>query len=92
MTSEAAEVAEDYRIALEDLNTNMRFEISNLTVIARENTEHALVIAEALEKHILKVGPIPISRLAHGNRRLTNSTIDRTEQETARALPTRLNC
>lgn len=56
MSTEAEEVAEDYRLALEDLNANMRFEISNLTVIARENTEHALVIAEVLEKHILKVG------------------------------------
>lgn len=56
MASEADEVAEDYRLALEDLNANMRFEISNLTVIARENTEHALVIAQVLEKHILKVG------------------------------------
>jgi hypothetical protein len=56
MTTEADEVAEDYRLALEDLNANMRFEISNLTVIARENTEHALVIAQVLEKHILKVG------------------------------------
>lgn len=56
MANEADEVAEDYRLALEDLNANMRFEISNLTVIARENTEHALVIAEVLERHILKVG------------------------------------
>lgn len=48
-------MAEDYRLALEDLSTNARFEISNLTVIARENTEHALLIAQALEQHILKV-------------------------------------
>lgn len=53
--SEADEVAEDYRHALEDLSSNMRFEISNLTVIARENTEHALAIAEVLQQHILKV-------------------------------------
>jgi pre-mRNA cleavage complex 2 protein Pcf11 len=57
MSTEAQEVAEDYRLALEDLNANTRFEISNLTVIARENTEHALVIAEVLEKHILKTAP-----------------------------------
>lgn len=56
MASDAAEVAEDYRHALEDLSSNMRFEISNLTVIARENTEHALTIAEVLQQHILKVG------------------------------------
>lgn len=56
MTSDSAEVAEDYRLALEDLSSNMRFEISNLTTIARENTEHALAIAEVLQQHILKVG------------------------------------
>ncbi|KAF5133775.1 putative protein C4G9.04c [Metarhizium anisopliae] len=55
--SEADEVAEDYRHALEDLSSNMRFEISNLTVIARENTEHALAIAEVLQQHILKAPP-----------------------------------
>ncbi|TWU75674.1 hypothetical protein ED733_007329 [Metarhizium rileyi] len=55
--SEADEVAEDYRHALEDLSSNMRFEISNLTVIARENTEHALAIADVLQQHILKAPP-----------------------------------
>ncbi|EQK97618.1 mRNA cleavage factor complex component Pcf11 [Ophiocordyceps sinensis CO18] len=57
MASDAEEVAEDYRHALEDLSSNMRFEISNLTVIARENTEHALAIAEVLQHHILKAPP-----------------------------------
>ncbi|KAL6875870.1 hypothetical protein HDV57DRAFT_161019 [Trichoderma longibrachiatum] len=57
MSSDGAEVAEDYRLALEDLSSNMRFEISNLTVIARENTEHALAIAEVLQQHILKAPP-----------------------------------
>ncbi|OAA73878.1 mRNA cleavage factor complex component Pcf11 [Cordyceps fumosorosea ARSEF 2679] len=57
MSSESDEVAEDYRLALEDLTSNMRFEISNLTVIARENTEHALAIAEVLQQHILKAPP-----------------------------------
>jgi hypothetical protein len=52
----AAEVAEDYRRALEDLTTNVRYEISNLTMIARENTEHALAIADVLQDHIIKVG------------------------------------
>jgi pre-mRNA cleavage complex 2 protein Pcf11 len=63
MSSDGDEVAEDYRLALEDLSSNMRFEISNLTVIARENTEHALAIAEVLQQHILKVGhsTIPFS-------------------------------
>lgn len=54
----ATEVAEDYRQALEDLTTNVRFEISNLTMIAREQTEHAQVIAEVLQKHILRVGRV----------------------------------
>ncbi|KAF4971719.1 hypothetical protein FSARC_1518 [Fusarium sarcochroum] len=57
MSGDSAEVAEDYRLALEDLSSNMRFEISNLTVIARENTEHALAIAEVLQQHILKAPP-----------------------------------
>ncbi|UKZ52476.1 hypothetical protein TrVGV298_006253 [Trichoderma virens] len=57
MSSDGAEVAEDYRLALEDLSSNMRFEISNLTVIARENTEHALAIADVLQQHILKAPP-----------------------------------
>ncbi|KAF4587647.1 mRNA cleavage factor complex component Pcf11 [Ophiocordyceps camponoti-floridani] len=57
MASDGDEVAEDYRHALEDLSTNMRFEISNLTVIARENTEHALKIAQVLQQHILKAPP-----------------------------------
>ncbi|RDA84967.1 hypothetical protein CP532_1751 [Ophiocordyceps camponoti-leonardi (nom. inval.)] len=57
MASDAEEVAEDYRHALEDLSSNMRFEISNLTVIARENTEHALAIAQVLQQHILKAPP-----------------------------------
>ena len=56
MASDGDEVAEDYRHALEDLSSNGRFEISNLTLIARENTEHALAIAEVLQQHILKVG------------------------------------
>ena len=50
------EVAEDYKRALEDLTMNSRYEISNLTVIAKENTEHALAISEALKNHIKQVG------------------------------------
>lgn len=50
------EVAEDYIRALEDLTMNSRYEISNLTVIAKENTEHALAISEALRTHIKRVG------------------------------------
>jgi pre-mRNA cleavage complex 2 protein Pcf11 len=50
------EVAEDFRNALTDLQLNSRYEISNLTVIAKENTEHALAISEALKNHIKEVG------------------------------------
>jgi pre-mRNA cleavage complex 2 protein Pcf11 len=52
----ADEVAEDYRKALEDLTMNSRYEISNLTVIAKENTEHAPAISDALKNHIKRVG------------------------------------
>ncbi|CAG8975550.1 hypothetical protein HYALB_00005618 [Hymenoscyphus albidus] len=53
MNSEISEgVAEDFRQALLDLTLNSRYEISNLTVIARENTEHAYAISEALKTHI----------------------------------------
>ncbi|RDW83105.1 hypothetical protein BP5796_04596 [Coleophoma crateriformis] len=51
------EVAEDFRQALEDLQINSRYEISNLTVIAKENTEHALAISEALKNHIKQTPP-----------------------------------
>ncbi|RAL61575.1 hypothetical protein DID88_009614 [Monilinia fructigena] len=51
------EVAEDYKRALEDLTMNSRYEISNLTVIAKENTEHALAISEALKNHIKQTSP-----------------------------------
>jgi pre-mRNA cleavage complex 2 protein Pcf11 len=50
------EVAEDYKSSLEDLITNDRFQISNLTVIAKENTEHAEAISKVLEDHIRSVG------------------------------------
>ena len=53
------EVAEDYRLALESLTMNSKYEISNLTVIAKENTEHALAISEALKNHIKQVGRRP---------------------------------
>jgi pre-mRNA cleavage complex 2 protein Pcf11 len=49
-------VAEDYRDALEALTMNSRFEISNLTSIARENVESAHAISEVLIEHIKKVG------------------------------------
>lgn len=49
------EVAEDYKNSLEDLTLNSRYEISNLTVIAKENTEHAMAISRVLENHIKNV-------------------------------------
>jgi pre-mRNA cleavage complex 2 protein Pcf11 len=49
------EVAEDFKLALEDLTMTTRYEISNLTIIAKENTEHALAISEVLKDHIKKV-------------------------------------
>ncbi|CAJ2511570.1 Uu.00g071950.m01.CDS01 [Anthostomella pinea] len=55
--SESEAVAEDFREALEDVNTNDRHEISNLTLIARENTEHALAISGALVDHIKRIAP-----------------------------------
>ncbi|KAF9887679.1 hypothetical protein FE257_009772 [Aspergillus nanangensis] len=51
------EVAEDYKNSLEDLTTNDRFQISNLTVIAKENTEHAMAICRVLENHIRTTPP-----------------------------------
>ncbi|KAJ5090390.1 mRNA cleavage factor complex component Pcf11 [Penicillium argentinense] len=51
------DLVEDYRVSLEDLTTNDRFQINNLTVIARENTEHAMAISRELENHIKKTPP-----------------------------------
>ncbi|KAA6409587.1 MAG: mRNA cleavage factor complex component Pcf11 [Lasallia pustulata] len=51
------EVAEDYKNSLEDLTMNSRYEISNLTVIAKENTEHAMAISRVLENHIRNAPP-----------------------------------
>ncbi|KAG0647902.1 pcf11 [Hyphodiscus hymeniophilus] len=51
------EVADDYLQALRGLEMNSRYEISNLTVIAKENTEHALAIAEAVKTHIKQAPP-----------------------------------
>jgi pre-mRNA cleavage complex 2 protein Pcf11 len=53
---ESEVIAEDFREALEDLQVNNRYDIQNLTMIARENTEHALAISQALQDHIKRVG------------------------------------
>lgn len=49
------EIAEDYKNSLEDLTANSRWEISNLTVIAKENTANAFAISRVLENHIKNV-------------------------------------
>ena len=51
------EVAEDYKASLEFLVSNDRYVINNLTVIAKENTEHADAISKVLEEHIRTVSP-----------------------------------
>lgn len=53
--SESEAVAADFRDALDDLAGFARAEINNLTLIARENTEHALAISGALQEHIKRV-------------------------------------
>lgn len=52
-------VAEDFADSLRDLTQNNRYEISNLTIIAKENTEHAQAISKALENHIKTVRHSP---------------------------------
>ncbi len=61
--SESEAVAKDFREALEDLQGFARVEINNLTLIARENTEHALAISGALQEHIKRVGQISLIQL-----------------------------
>ena len=61
------EVAEDYKGSLEDLVSNDRYQISNMTLIAKENIEHAEAISRVLQNHVNRVCPfIPdLSRLHH---------------------------
>jgi len=59
MSLPSAEVAEDFRDALQHLRSNTRPEISNLTIIAKESTEHAQAISRELENHIVKVSRGP---------------------------------
>lgn len=54
--ADSESVAEMFREALEEIQTITRPEISNLTIIARENIEHALAISGALVDHIKRVG------------------------------------
>ena len=53
----SAEVAEDFRNSLEDLTFNSRWEIVNLTTIARENIIHAQAIARVIHDQIKTVTP-----------------------------------
>ena len=62
------EVAEDYKNSLEDLTINSRYEISNLTVIAKENTEHAMAISRVLENHIKSVSPVTLPDSFHSGK------------------------
>ena len=55
------EVAEDYKSSLEDLIDNSRLVINNLTVIAKENIEHASAISRTLENHIRSVSQCCLS-------------------------------
>ncbi|KAI2468237.1 hypothetical protein F4781DRAFT_274649 [Annulohypoxylon bovei var. microspora] len=55
--SESEAVAQAFREAVEDLQGFARNEINTLTMIARENTEHAHAISGALQEHIKRVVP-----------------------------------
>ncbi|KAK3074582.1 mRNA 3' end processing factor [Teratosphaeriaceae sp. CCFEE 6253] len=55
--SGSADVALDFADSLKDLQQNNRYEIGNLTTIARESTEYAQEISKALEDHISTAGP-----------------------------------
>ncbi|KAI0843436.1 hypothetical protein F5Y06DRAFT_3903 [Hypoxylon sp. FL0890] len=55
--NESEQVAQAFREAVEDLQGFTRAEINNLTIIARENTEHAHAISGALQEHIKRVVP-----------------------------------
>ncbi|KAI1210430.1 uncharacterized protein F4807DRAFT_65863 [Annulohypoxylon truncatum] len=55
--SESEAVALAFREAVEDLQGFARNEINTLTMIARENTEHAHAISGALQEHIKRVIP-----------------------------------
>ncbi|TID20163.1 mRNA cleavage factor complex component Pcf11 [Venturia nashicola] len=54
---EDPEVAIAFREALEDLQRNDQYAIDNLTVIAKESTEHAQALCRELETHIKNTRP-----------------------------------
>jgi pre-mRNA cleavage complex 2 protein Pcf11 len=45
--------------------TNDRYQISNLTLIAKENIEHAEAISRVLQNHINRVCPISLVFALH---------------------------
>ncbi|KAF4554006.1 Hypothetical protein D9617_5g068810 [Elsinoe fawcettii] len=55
--STSEEVAADFKDCLNDLQMNNRYEISNLTIIAKENIEHAQALSKTLEHHIRTTAP-----------------------------------
>lgn len=57
MALPSAQIAEDFRDALEDLSTNDRHQIQTLAGLANENSEHALAISREIEKHIRGATP-----------------------------------
>ena len=52
-----ASVADDFKFSLETLTTNDKYAINNFTVIAREYTESAREICDALLEHISEARP-----------------------------------
>ena len=50
-----SDVTEDFRESLKDLRFNSRVEINTLTMIAKENIEHAMALSQVLEHHIKSV-------------------------------------
>lgn len=53
--SGASDIAGDFEDSLRDLARNDKYEISNLTLVAKECTENAQAISRALENHIRTV-------------------------------------
>lgn len=50
-------IEEDFRLALEELTTNDRYAISNLTLIAKESVSAAEAISRCLVNHINRASP-----------------------------------
>lgn len=53
--SGGSDIAGDFEDSLRDLARNDKYEISNLTLVAKECTENAQAISRALENHIRMV-------------------------------------